>query len=173
MGQSKTTSQLANKATPALTDKLYLSDASTTPPSDKYTTVAQLLTTPSLSKIYDFLFSQSATSNPVITEVRNELGTVTWARSSEGVYTATTAGLWTVDKTFTLIPSPIWFLFASNTFGVLFFQLTSVNTITLITGAVTITGGTGVLTFVPKDYSYLVTTFGNPLKMPLNIKVYL
>jgi len=44
MGQSKTTSQLANKATPALTDKLYLSDASTTPPTDKYITVAQLQT---------------------------------------------------------------------------------------------------------------------------------
>src|SRR3972149_8323041 len=42
--QSKTTSQLANKATPALTDKLYLSDASTTPPTDKYVTVSQLST---------------------------------------------------------------------------------------------------------------------------------
>lgn len=44
MGQSKPVSQLANKVTPALTDKLYLSDASTTPPTDKYVTVGQIQT---------------------------------------------------------------------------------------------------------------------------------
>lgn len=44
MALSKSVSQLVNKATPALNDLLYLSDASTTPPTDKNITVVQLQT---------------------------------------------------------------------------------------------------------------------------------
>ena len=46
-------------------------------------------------KIYAFQFSQTGTSNPVITELLNTIGTITWTRLAVGNYRATSSGLFT------------------------------------------------------------------------------
>ena len=52
-------------------------------------------------KSYVVFFSQSGTNNPVITELYNTIGTITWNRSSTGNYTATAAsGTFPSNKTF-------------------------------------------------------------------------
>lgn len=42
-------------------------------------------------KSYIAFFSQSGTNNPVITEIHNTIGPITWTRSSSGSYTGTAA----------------------------------------------------------------------------------
>src|SRR3989337_2171151 len=98
MGQSKATSQLANKATPALTDKLYLSDASTTPPTDKYITISQLQGV--TYKKYVALLTQTGTNAPVATVLENTIGNIVWARGGTGQYTAALTGAFTINKTY-------------------------------------------------------------------------
>lgn len=52
-------------------------------------------------KSYVVFFSQSGGSNPTITEIFNTVGTVTWARSSAGNFTASAAaGTFPSNKTF-------------------------------------------------------------------------
>lgn len=61
---------------------------------------------PAGTKIYTALLTQSAAAAPVATVLQNTLGgTVVWARTGAGVYTATLTGVFTVAKTGTLIGS--------------------------------------------------------------------
>lgn len=54
-----------------------------------------------LYKVYTALLTQSGTDAPTATVLENNLGgTVVWARSDIGEYTATLTGAFTVDKTF-------------------------------------------------------------------------
>jgi hypothetical protein len=56
---------------------------------------------PAGTKMYTALLSQSGTDAPVATVLMNTLGgTVVWARTGVGVYTATLAGAFTENKTF-------------------------------------------------------------------------
>ena len=56
---------------------------------------------PAGTKMYTALLSQSGTDAPVATVLQNTLGgTVVWARTGVGVYTATLAGAFTENKTF-------------------------------------------------------------------------
>jgi len=50
-------------------------------------------------KEYHFIASQSGAFAPVITELLNELGTITPARTAMGTYTLTSSGLFTSGKT--------------------------------------------------------------------------
>jgi len=49
--------------------------------------------------VYTSLLSQTGTNAPVATVLENTLGEVVWTYVSAGVYTATTAGLFTPNKT--------------------------------------------------------------------------
>ncbi len=56
---------------------------------------------PAGTKMYTALLSQSGTDAPVATVLQNTLGgTLVWARTGVGVYTATLAGAFTENKTF-------------------------------------------------------------------------
>ena len=54
-------------------------------------------------KVYTALFSQNSTSNPTVVILENTLGTVTFTRSSNGVYIVNSSGLFTADKTFVIM----------------------------------------------------------------------
>ena len=55
-------------------------------------------------KVYTALLSQSGTNAPTAVVLENTLGgTVVWTRNSTGLYTGTLAGVFTVDKTLTLM----------------------------------------------------------------------
>lgn len=50
--------------------------------------------------VYTALISQTGTAAPIVIVLQNELGgTITWTRSSVGVYLGTLAGVFTSDKT--------------------------------------------------------------------------
>lgn len=56
-------------------------------------------------KVYRALVTQTSTSAPTATVLENSLGgTVVWARSSTGTYTATLTGAFTSAKTFIMQP---------------------------------------------------------------------
>lgn len=58
---------------------------------------------------YVALLTQTGTDAPVATVLENTLGgTVVWARSEEGIYTATLAGAFTANKTAIPAPSVTW-----------------------------------------------------------------
>ena len=58
-------------------------------------------------KVYTALYSQSSTSNPTAIVLENTLGTVTFTRSSTGVYSVNSSGLFTADKTFVIMGAGI------------------------------------------------------------------
>jgi hypothetical protein len=51
-------------------------------------------------KVFSALYSQNSTSNPTVIILENTLGSVTFSRSSNGVYSCNSSGLFTADKTF-------------------------------------------------------------------------
>lgn len=58
-------------------------------------------------KVYRALLTQAGTSAPSATVLENTLGgTVVWARSSQGIYTATLASAFTANKTFITCAAP-------------------------------------------------------------------
>ena len=54
-------------------------------------------------KVYTALYSQNSTSNPTVVILENTLGTVTFTRSSNGVYLVNSSGLFTANKTFVIM----------------------------------------------------------------------
>ena len=58
-------------------------------------------------KVYTALLSQSSTSNPTVVILENTLGTVTFTRTSIGVYSVNSPGLFTADKTFVIMGAGI------------------------------------------------------------------
>jgi len=50
-------------------------------------------------KVYTALLNQTGTDAPIPTILKNTIGTITWDYISEGVYTANSLGLFTVNKT--------------------------------------------------------------------------
>lgn len=51
-------------------------------------------------KVYTALVSQSGTSDPTATVLENQVGSIVWARTGLGAYTATLSGAFTSGKTF-------------------------------------------------------------------------
>lgn len=63
-------------------------------------------TNPVLAKVYRALLTQIETGDPTATVLENTLGgTVTWARTSVGTYTATLSNAFTANKTFVNVTS--------------------------------------------------------------------
>lgn len=54
-------------------------------------------------KVYTALITQTGTNDPVVRELENTLGDVTWTRDDEGNYLATSDSLFTTNKTWTAI----------------------------------------------------------------------
>lgn len=87
-------------------------------------------------KVYRALVSQATTAAPTATVLENSLGgTVVWARSSTGTYTATLTGAFTSAKTFIMQPGETGTIAAIKN---VLASRTSDNVITVTTGA----GGT-------------------------------
>ena len=87
-------------------------------------------------KAYRALVSQATTAAPSATVLENSLGgTVVWARSSTGTYTATLTGAFTSDKTFLLTTGEAGTIAALKNVLV---TRTSADVITVTTGS----GGT-------------------------------
>lgn len=87
-------------------------------------------------KAYRALVTQSSTTAPTATVLENSLGgTVVWARSSTGTYTATLTGAFTSAKTFILQPGETGTIAAIKN---VLASRTSDNVVTVTTGA----GGT-------------------------------
>jgi hypothetical protein len=58
-------------------------------------------------KVYTALLTQSGINAPVATVLENTLGaTITYSRVSDGIYTITTDGIFTSDKTWATISTP-------------------------------------------------------------------
>lgn len=55
--------------------------------------------------VYRALMNQSGTNAPVATVLENSIGSIVWARTVAGIYTATLAGAFPASKTFTTITS--------------------------------------------------------------------
>lgn len=88
------------------------------------------------TKIYRALVTQATTAAPSATVLENGLGgTVVWARSSTGTYTATLTGAFTADKTFIMQPGEAGTIAAIKN---VIASRTSANVVTVTTGA----GGT-------------------------------
>jgi hypothetical protein len=97
-------------------------------------------------KVYRALVTQSSTTAPTATVLENSLGgTLVWARSVAGTYTATLAGTFTSAKTFIMQPGETGTIAAiKNVLAV----RTSADVVTVTTGS----GGTledGVLSSYP------------------------
>lgn len=56
-------------------------------------------------KVYHALLTQVAGAAPVATVLQNEIGVVTWSRSAQGFYIATTLALFTNNKTTVIVPN--------------------------------------------------------------------
>lgn len=81
--------------------------------------------------LYAATTTQTGANAPVATELENTLGTVTWARTSTGTYTATSDGLFTEGKT---LPNANPETFTDNTTGdKIIVVRTSANVITVTT----------------------------------------
>lgn len=108
-------------------------------------------------KVYRALLTQTGTNAPVATVLENNLGgTVVWARTTIGTYTATLTGAFTVNKTWFVIQSP-----AIENGGITAsFNRTSADVLTL---SVTFFDG-GAPEFAGKDDGLLGT--------PIEISVY-
>jgi hypothetical protein len=69
-------------------------------------------------KSYVALISQSGTSDPTVTVLQNELsGTITWTRSSIGVYLGNLTGVFLQAKTFFLMNGLITFTTTTMTYA--------------------------------------------------------
>lgn len=84
-------------------------DIPTAPTAPAGTNTTQIATTAFVQansrpyKVYTALYSQNSTSNPTVVILENTLGTVTFTRSSTGVYLVNSSGLFTADKTFVIM----------------------------------------------------------------------
>jgi hypothetical protein len=76
-------------------------------------------------KYYVALMTQAGGGAPVPTILENNIGTIIWARSAEGTYTATLAGAFTEDKTYTIAAE------SAQADKILSFGWNNVNQITL------------------------------------------
>lgn len=56
-------------------------------------------------KVYTALITQTGVSAPTAIELENTIGEITWEYLTTGLYTANSAGLFTVDKTWTVFGS--------------------------------------------------------------------
>lgn len=54
-------------------------------------------------KIYSALISQTGTATPTVIVLQNTLGEITWTRVDIGEYAGTTDGLYTLDKTWSIM----------------------------------------------------------------------
>lgn len=83
-------------------------------------------------KVYRALLTQASTAAPSATVLENTLGgTVVWARSVAGVYTATLSGAFTSNKTVAECPANVWS--GSTTLNANYLVHTSANVLTLTT----------------------------------------
>jgi len=80
---------------------------------------------------YAVTVTQTGANAPVATILNNTLGTVTWARTSAGTYTATTTGLFTLGKT--LPNSNVETITVESTGAKISAVRTSANVITITT----------------------------------------
>jgi hypothetical protein len=86
-------------------------------------------------KVYTALLTQSGASAPTATVLENTLGgTVVWARSNTGLYTATLAGAFTASKTWCDIRFDSSDAAAATGFNEVKFRRTSDNVVALETG---------------------------------------
>lgn len=109
-------------------------------------------------KIYLALVTQSSTSAPTASILgSNTIGTIVWARTSAGVYTATLSGAFAASKTVVSIKSQ-----AVNDDVSIDVVMTSTNVITITTNLITNPSGTQVVT--PTD--------GLMTALPIEITVY-
>lgn len=93
--------------------------------------VALLAPEPTTKYTYALTVTQTGANAPVVTELENTLGTVTWARTGAGTYTATSDGLFTEGKT---LPNSNAETFTDKTTGNQITAVwTSVNVITITT----------------------------------------
>lgn len=82
-------------------------------------------------KCYCVLLSQTGTAAPTVVTLQNTIGTIVWARTSQGLYTGTLVGAFTVDKTFLLFQGGVQL--GSSTDVISAFTRTSANVVTLST----------------------------------------
>lgn len=104
-------------------------------------------------KVYRALMTQTGTSAPAPIVLSNSIGSITWARSSAGVYTGTLTGAFPVGRVF--MQSGI---INPNTGSAYYLQHTDTSTVTLLTKSAII-GGTAA------DNMMLTST-------PIEIRVY-
>jgi len=88
-------------------------------------------------KTYRALLTQSSTSAPVATVIENSIGTLVWAYSSTGVYTATLVGAFT-NATTVLISN-------DDIDGIAGAVKTSADVVTVTTGTAATTAANGIL----------------------------
>lgn len=117
-------------------------------------------------KVYTAIINQTGTNAPVATVLENTLGgTVIWARTSPGLYTATLTGAFPANKTF-IVFQPYLFQDSDNSglgsYPV--FQRTSDNVLTYSQSFITLnTSVPGV--FTPTNYDGITA-------MSIEIRVY-
>lgn len=91
--------QLRTKPTTQKADSMYVAVVSKNGSIAQKVLVADLPT----YKVWSGLLTQTGTDAPTATVLQNTLGgTITWARTSAGLYTATLTGAFTADKTFSV-----------------------------------------------------------------------
>ncbi len=92
--------------------------------------------------VYRAVLSQSSTGAPTATVIENTLGgSVVWARSGMGTYTATLASAFTVNKTQIFLGNE-WTPFGASDFAVLRTVKTSTSVVTLVSYLADPSGGT-------------------------------
>ena len=81
------------------------------------------------AKCYVALLSQAAGAAPVATVLLNSLGgTVVWARSAQGVYVGTLAGIFTLDHTVILGAGIVWSTMEASAYSHLTVNTVGINT---------------------------------------------
>jgi hypothetical protein len=101
-------------------------------------------------KVYEGLLTQATDSTITVTTLRNTIGTITWATTTAGLFTATKTGAWTSAKT------------------AFYFQPTiKTDTAVIVSGVRT---SANVLTFVAERAGTRVDT--SAVAMPFEIRVY-
>lgn len=84
-------------------------------------------------KVYRALLTQTGTNAPVATVLENSLGgTVVWARSMAGTYSATLVGAFTANKTFVVMGAPSFGPGSGAFPSVLYTNITSPDVIDLL-----------------------------------------
>lgn len=94
-------------------------------------------------KSYVALLSQSDTNAPVATVLQNEIGEIIWSRSSTGIFTAISNGLFTENKTHLSVSLDIVLVYESERFSFLNWQTTSILDLNINSGNLTTVDGIG------------------------------